>query len=155
MQYDVREAAPLSRQRDNFITLDTLILSLFSYTLLYIDNMISSHGNDEEEGVLPPPTSFNSERLSRRVSIAVGNYVNDFESSRRIKFDPKFTPEKDLERLIDQVMHSYMNEDGNVLPREIIRDALLSNMEKFKQKAENSHLTKEVSNHNPFPSLFV
>ena len=115
--------------------------------------MISSHGNDEEEGVTPPLTSFNSERLSRRVSIAVGNYVSDFESSRRIKFDPNSTPEKDLERLIDQVMGSYMDEDGNVLPREIIRDALLSNMEKFKQQAENSHLTKEVSNHNSFPFL--
>ena len=113
--------------------------------------MISSHGNDEEEGVTPPLTRFNSKHLNRRVSLVVGNYLSDLQSSRRIKLlDPNSTSEKDLECLIDQVMDSYMDDNGNVLPREIIRDALLSNMEKFKQQAENSHLTKEVSYHNSF-----
>ena len=155
MQYDVREAAPLSRQRDNFITLHTLILSLFSSILLYIDNMISS-GNDEEKGVTPSLTKSNSKHLSlhRHVSTVINTYIGDLESSDRIKFDPSSTSENDLEHLIDQVLESYKDENGNVLQREIIRDALLSNMEKFKQHAENSHLTKEVSNHhNSFPSL--
>ena len=107
----------------------------------------SSHGNDEEEGVTPPLASFNSKRLSRHVSTAVGNYFGSLDSTRRMKFDPKSTSENDLEHLIDQVLESYKDDNGNVLPREIIRDALLSNMEKFKQHAENSHLTKEVSNH--------
>lgn len=126
-----------------------------SYLHIFVqDAMFSSgHGNDEEEGVTPPLTSFNSKGLSRRVSAVVGNYLSDLESSRRIKFDPNSTSEKDLECLIDQVMDSYRDENGNVLPREIIRDALLSNMEKFKQQAENSHLTKEVSYHDSFPSL--
>ena len=105
--------------------------------------MISS-GNDEEKGVTPRLTKFNSKHLSRHVSTIIGNYMGDLESTD--KFDPSSTSENDLEHLIDQVLESYKDENGN-------RDALLSNMEKFKQHAENSHLTKEVSNHNSFPFL--
>ena len=115
--------------------------------------MISS-GNDEEKGVTPRLTKFNSKHLSRHVSTIIGNYMGDLESTD--KFDPSSTSEEDLEHLIDEVVESYKDENGNVLPRKIIRDALLSNMEKFKQHAENSHLTKEVSNHHKsFPSFAV
>lgn len=107
----------------------------------------SSHVNDEEKGGTPRLTKSNSKLLGlhRHVSTVVNNFIGDLESTDRIKFDPKSTSEEDLEHLIDEVMESYKDENGNVLPRKIIRDALLSNMEKFKQHAENSHLTKEVS----------
>ena len=107
----------------------------------------SSHDNDEEKGVTPRLTKSNSKLLGlhRHVSTVMGKYMGDRESTDGIDSDPKAMSVEDQERLIDDVMDGYKDKDGNVLHRQIVRDALLSNMEKFKQKAENSHLTKEVS----------
>lgn len=119
---------------------------------------------DEEEGggdifsnISPPPAAppQKSKRMksntndnnqeSRRISTVVSDYMNSNTSGNAVQ--PKTTniSAEDLEEMVDVALEEYTDADGNVNPREIVKDSIQSGVEKVEQRIENHYLANLVS----------
>ena len=117
---------------------------------------------DEEEGggdvisnispVAPPQKSKrmksntnDNNQESRRISTVVSDYMNSNTSGNTVQ--PKTTniSAEDLDEMVDVAMEEYTDADGNVNPREIIKDSIQSGVEKVEQWIENHYLANLVS----------
>ena len=100
-----------------------------------LPNSISS--NNE-----PTPTRRRSmiEAASRRISTVADSFLKD----KNVQ-DPNALTDEEMKPMVNAVLQSYTDKDGNVNAEEIVRDSLRSNIEKIKQQVLNSELMKTVS----------
>ena len=118
---------------------------------------------DEEEGggdifstISPPPqlpqktkrmksNTTETNKESRRITTVVKDYMNSNTSGNTVQ--PKMTnmPAEVLDEMVDVALEEYTDANGNVNPREIIKDSIQSGVEKVEQRIENHYLANLVS----------